>query len=160
VAVVISIGSKPKGKEDPPSPVPMAKAWEFMKARQPPFHPAAAKYFAQTDRPARLKDVAQQIAPEMIGEEGWNPEDYEEELGETGGIEDKLNQMRMRAAERRGKVRRQSTGVGPRGERAPRFEAYHDSDFPQENKTLEPYTGRDWRKELGMRAAERDYDGQ
>ena len=31
VAVVISIGSKPKGKEDPPSPVPMAKAWETIK---------------------------------------------------------------------------------------------------------------------------------
>ena len=31
VAVVISIGSKPKEKEDLPSPVPMAKAWEFLK---------------------------------------------------------------------------------------------------------------------------------
>lgn len=31
VAVVISIGSKPKGKEDLPSPVPMAKAWELLR---------------------------------------------------------------------------------------------------------------------------------
>ena len=32
VAVVISIGSKPKDKKDHPSPVPMAKAWETLKA--------------------------------------------------------------------------------------------------------------------------------
>ena len=73
----------------------------------------------------------------MMGQEGWNPEDYEEELGETGGIRDKINQMRMQAAERSGGVRRQSTGLGPRGERAPgelaptRWpEDLHESDFP------------------------------